>query len=383
MEPLRITFVASTMRMGGAERSTFELARRLASDGDRVDLVCLREAGSVGDMFRRAGMAVTHDVSHGARNALAVPRLYRHFRKNHTDVVYFLDHTNAVFWGVCAAVLARVPVRLMVMHTTGLWGGGSSLPAGVSVAIPALTRVIATARGQEVYLKDLGVPNAKLLTIRNGVETPRPVSPAARARLREGLGLAPEDVAIGMIAMFRPEKAHEVLFQAVANLRPTHPNLKVLLIGDGPRREELVTRVGELGLTGVVRFLGLREDAPELAAAFDVVVLTSLPLVETLPFSLLEAIAQGVPAVATRVGSLSEIVEDGGAGILVPPGDADAFSGALQSVVDNPALRKAYGERGREWVAREFSVERVVRETRDLITELHPRARMWSIDGNG
>lgn len=76
-------------------------------------------------------------------------------------------------------------------------------------------------------------------------------------------------------------------------------------------------------------------------------------------------------------------MEDGGAGILVPPGDADAFSGALQSVVDNPALRKAYGERGREWVAREFSVERVVRETRDLITELHPRARMWSIDGNG
>jgi glycosyltransferase involved in cell wall biosynthesis len=178
-----------------------------------------------------------------------------------------------------------------------------------------------------------------------------------------------------MIAMFRPEKSHEVLFEAVRRLLPRFPGLRVFLVGDGPRREELVTMVDRLGLGGTVRFLGLRPDAPRLSAAFDVVVLTSAPFVETLPFSLLEAMAQGVPAVATRVGSLSEIVDDGDAGFLVPAGDATAFADALGRILEDAPLRARLGAQGREWIRREFSVERVVDETRRLIATSVARAR--------
>ncbi len=353
--------------MGGAESSTFELARRLKTGGDQVDAVCLREPGVVGEMFERAGIPVASGLASRARDPRALVRLYRHFRRSGTQAVYFLDHTNAVFWGVPAAALARVPVRLMVFHTTGLWEGGTSLPAGVRAVQGGLTRAIATARGQEAYLRQLGVPGHKLVTIRNGVETGVKVSPEQRLKRRAELGLSGGDLAIGMVAMFRPEKAHEILLESVARLRDRFPRLRVFLVGDGPRREELVMAVDRMGLVGVVRFLGLRSDVPELVAAFDVVVLTSHPRVETLPFSLLEALSQGVPAVATRVGSLQEIVEEGGAGLLVPPGDPTAFSHALAEVLGDPELRSRLGTQGRDWVCREFNVDRVVTETRDLI----------------
>jgi len=360
--------------MGGAERGTYEVARRLAEEGWRVEAVCLRDAGVVGEMLDRAGVRVTDRVSPGSRDPRAFLRLLAFFRDRRPDAVYFLDHTNAVFWGAAAARFAGVRARLMVVHTTGLWGGSSSFPFGVRAALPFLSRVIATAKGQANYLREAGIPAHKLALIRNGVETSSALSPEARASIRRELGLADEDLAVGMIAMFRPEKGHEVLFTAAEKLRAHHPRMRVFLIGDGPRREELVRRANDLGLTGTVRFLGLRPDAPRLAGAFDVVVLTSHPFVETLPYSLLEAISQGVPAVATRVGSLPEIVEEGGAGILVPPADPDAFGEALDLVLSDATLRRRLGERGRAWIQQEFSVERVVRETKALVRELAAEA---------
>lgn len=365
---MRVTVLASTLQMGGAERSTFELFRRLAADGVDVDVVCLRERGGVGDMFDRASIPVRDRLAPARLNPLALVTLARHFRARGTDVLYMLDHTNAIVWGVLAAHLSGVSVRAVVMHTTGHWGGGSSLPVPVRGVLSGITHVIATASAQARYLLDLGVPAGRLVTIRNGVDTLERVPDVERRRMRGELGLREGDLAVGMVAMFRPEKAHEVLFASVARLRERHANLRVFLLGDGPRREELVTRVDQLDLGGVVRFLGLRPDAPRLTAAFDVVVLTSAPFVETLPFALLEAIAQGVPAVATRVGSLPEIVDDGRAGLLVPPGDTDAFTDALERVLGDPELRRRLGTQGREWICREFSVERVVEETRRLLS---------------
>jgi glycosyltransferase involved in cell wall biosynthesis len=357
--------------MGGAERSTYEFARRLHGAGDVVDVVCLREAGEVGEMFRSAGVDVVSDLSPSARDPRTVSRLAQHFRTRSTDTIYFLDHTNAVFWGVQAARMARVPVRLLVVHTTGLWGGGSSLPAGIRSVLPGITHVIATARDQCEYLVELGIPRDKLDTIRNGVETGPELSSEDRLALRAELSIREDELAVGMTAMFRPEKAHEVLFDACTRLRERHPGLRVFLLGDGPRREELVTAVHARELGDIVTFLGLRRDAPRLAPAFDVVCLTSKPQVETLPFALLEAIACGVPAVATRVGSLAELVEDGGAGTLVPPDDTEAFSVALDRVLSDDTLRHEMGQSGRMWVKSQFSVERVVHETRELISAAH------------
>ena len=361
--------------MGGAERSTFELFHRMAADGADVDVVCLREKGLVGEMFARAGIPVRERLSLGRFDPTLAFRIFRHLRSRRSDVLYLLDHTNAIVASVPAARAAGIPVRAIVMHTTGHWGGGSSLPRPVKIVLGGVTHVIATASGQSRYLAGLGVPTDRLVTIRNGVDTLERVSPDERTALRAELALSPEDLAVGMIAMFRPEKAHEMLFEAVSRLRATHPNVRVFLVGDGPRREELVTAVDRLGLGGIVRFLGLRPDAPRLSAAFDVVVLTSAPFVETLPFALLEAIAQGVPAVATRVGSLPEIVDDGRAGFLVPPGDTDAFTDALNRVLEDPDLRRRLGAQGREWICREFSVERVVDETQRLLRAGVARAR--------
>jgi glycosyltransferase involved in cell wall biosynthesis len=142
-----------------------------------------------------------------------------------------------------------------------------------------------------------------------------------------------------------------------------------LIVGGGERRDHLLDQVRRLGLDSAVRLLGPRVDVEQLLAASDLFVCPSV-WDEALGFVNLEAMAAGLPVVATRMGGIPEAVRDGETGLLVPPRDAAALAAAVKSLLDDPGRREAMGRAGRRWVEQAFSIERTIDITMDLYCEL-------------
>ena len=173
-----------------------------------------------------------------------------------------------------------------------------------------------------------------------------------------------------MVAALRPEKAHEVLLDAVALMAAAGRRVRVVLAGEGPRRGALGQRAEALGINDRVDFLGIRRDVAQLLHASDVVVLPSHDVVETLPLSLLEAMACGIPVIASRVGSVPEVVIDGETGLLITPGNPAELGAAIAATLDDEAGARRRAELARERVETYYSVDRTASGYRQLFDEV-------------
>ncbi len=372
---MRVAFVATTLVTGGAERVTQHLAMALADRGLKIEFVVLREPGAIGVELQEHGLSVRSGWTGAARlDPLLIPRLASHFRSRRLDAIYFLDHAHAVFHGILAADLARVPVRVMPVHTTGQWNGAPSLGRPIRLVRGRLDRIIAIADAQRDYLTQReGIPASQLVVIPNGIPIDTPdatVRAQRRAEARTELGVAADAEVVLITAVLRPEKNHELLLQAFAAVARGRAQAQLWIMGNGPRREALEALSREFGLAERVRFLGHRGDARRVAAGADIATLTSHPRVETLPLALLEAMDAGLPVVATRVGALAEMVEEGVSGELVEPGDVTSLAARLLDLLADPARRARYGARGQEIVRARYSVERMTDSTEALLRSL-------------
>jgi len=390
--PVRLLFAGTTFAVGGAERIFAHLARGLSGRFE-VEVLALRDPGPIGEELRRSGLPVTSGLTGSARfDPLLIPRIRSFLQRRGIRAIYFLDHAHAVFHGTLASLGTGVGVRLMPVHTTGQWDGRPSLKRPIRLVQSRLDRIIAIAETQREYLvREEGVPPERLVVIPNGVPLSGP-GPEERARRRQAaraaLGLPGDALVAGITAVLRPEKNHELLLRAFARVRTAVPAARLVVAGDGPRRAVLeeearrlglmsgATAAGRPGARGAapggdpVCFLGHRPDVRALMPAFDVAMLTSHPRVETLPLSLIEAMDEALPVIATRVGALHAMVDDGASGLLVPSGDEDALAAALQRLLERPAERRAFGERGQRIAAERYSVERMVDATERLLLDL-------------
>lgn len=205
-------------------------------------------------------------------------------------------------------------------------------------------------------VEDIGLPRSKVLTICNGVDTHR-FCPGGRQVARAALGIGPEAIVIGTVARLDPVKDQAGLLRAFSRVADD-PRALLLLAGDGPCRPELETTVSELGLDGRVRLLGERDDVPSVLAAMDVFVLCSIG--EGISNTILEAMATGLPVVATRVGGNPELVVDGETGFLVEPRSPAALAAPLRRYLEDPGLLAHHGRSARDLAEAEFSLERMV-----------------------
>jgi glycosyltransferase involved in cell wall biosynthesis len=372
LNPVRILFVSTTLAVGGAERIVQHLATRLDRGRFDVALATLRDPGGIGEELVASGFPLRQGwTGRGRLDPLLIPRLHAWFLRERFEILYFLDHPHAVFHGVLASLGTRVRMRVMPVHTMGRWGGLPSVPRSTRLLLPYLDRVIAIAEAQRDYLiREEGIPAAKITVIRNGIPIEQPdaaLRAMRRAAARAELGLAPDAVVAAIVAVLRPEKNHELLLRAVARIRPRIPGMLLLLIGDGPRRDDLEEEARRLGLKETVRFLGARPEARRLWPAADLAILSSHPRVETLPLSLMEAMDAGLPVVGTDVGAMRELVAPGETGELVPAGDVEGLASAILRVLGDPRLARSYGERAQERVRERFGVERMIGETEELL----------------
>jgi glycosyltransferase involved in cell wall biosynthesis len=171
-----------------------------------------------------------------------------------------------------------------------------------------------------------------------------------------------------MVARMRPVKGHTFFLEAAARVSREIQDARFILVGDGPLRHEIEDRIARLGISDRVHLLGERSDASQLVASFDLAVLASLH--EGLPNAVMEAMAAGVPVVATAVGGTRELIVDGETGYLVPPADVLALGERISFALQNEEISSAIAERGREFVTDRFAVERMVESVESLYDEL-------------
>lgn len=225
-------------------------------------------------------------------------------------------------------------------------------------------RVVAVSTPLADYLADrLLVPRKRLSVITNGIRLPPPAAPEDRERLRRELSIPTGAQIVGTVGRLDPVKAYDNLIAAFARLLSADPAGRprvLLIVGDGPERARLEQLVREHELGDAVRFLGWRKDVPRLLSLMHVFVLSSDS--EGTSISLLEAMASGVPVVATAVGGTPDVIHSERVGSLVPPGNVAALASAIGDLLSDPGRRSALGEHGRARVEAEYSFGAMARQ---------------------
>lgn len=234
---------------------------------------------------------------------------------------------------------------------------------------PRVDRIVCVADAVHKSLSNIGflgwrLKPEKLVTIHKGHDLAWYSQPPVDL---EPLGVPDEAFIVGCVANWRPRKGVEVLLAACERLAP-ELNVHLVLVGD-MQASNLAQRVAASPISDRVHVLGHRHDAPAVAAAFDVAVLPALKR-EGLPKTVIEAMAYGVATIASRVGGVPEIIEDGVSGIIVPPGDARALAAAIARLHDVPGLRAELGRQGTERIRRAFRVEDTIEKTAALYEQL-------------
>lgn len=211
-------------------------------------------------------------------------------------------------------------------------------------------------------LDRVGPLNDTIVVIANGVDVDRYKDSIDRDEVRAELGLDPNAFVMVMVAMFKRQKGHVYLIEAAAEVLPLHPEACILLIGDGELKPEMERRVQAAHIADAVRFLGSRHDVARILAASDLFVLPSLW--EGLPMALLEAMASGLPCIATTVSGTRQVIVPDVTGLLVPPGNTPALRDAMLTMLTAPEGARPMGVAGRRRVSSEFSAHK---QTSDLI----------------
>jgi len=306
-------------------------------------------------------------------------KLYRLFRRWQPDIVE--THTaKAGTVGRIAARLAGVPVRVHVFHGHVFHSYFSPAKTRVFLEIErALARistrivVLGDEQRREILGYGIGTPE-KVVSIPLGFEL-APFLEAERWRgaLRAELGLPadPEQAPIvGIVGRLFPIKAHEVFLAAATQILAELPNTHFVIVGGGEREAELQSLGSQPPLAGHLHFLGWRTDAPRIYADMDLFALTSHN--EGMPVTIIEAMAAARPVVATNVGGVPNLVQDGQTGLLVPPRDPAAVARACVALLNDPVRRRAMGEAGRKAVGSRLDISTLVQTMTRFYDQLAP-----------
>lgn len=347
---------------GGTERQMTELIRRLNPMRFRVHVACFERTGAwLPRVAERAASIVEFPI-----RGFAKPSTFGQLlafsawcRRERIAVVQTCDLYANIF-GLPGAALAGVPVRIGSRRELNPDKTSGQIRLQ-RLAYRAATKVVANSPAARGILEQEGVAPTSIAVIPNGLD------PAAFAGRKSP---ARPIRTIITVANLRPEKSHETLIAAAALLVPDFPALRFRIVGSGPRRAELEALAAARGLAANVEFLGHREDVPALLADADAYVLPSRS--EAFPNGAMEAMAAGLPVVATAVGGLLNLIEDGRTGRLVPPAEPGDLAAALRSLIEHPAEAAAMAAAGRAAVFQQYSFDRMIASFEDLyLTSLH------------
>jgi len=348
-------FLLEDLEYGGTQRQALELARRLDRDRFRVELWVLRAGDDLAPVARDWGLPVVWLARSGWVGPKSLVALGRRLWQNPPDLLMLLTVIPNI-WGRLFGRLGRVP-RIV----GNCRGGAAPSRQHERWLWPLAHNILCNSQVlKEKLVLDYGLPSERLTVIPNGVDTnffqPLPD------------GRPPGPPVLLSVARFVPDKDHDTLIKAFGLVTARHDGAELWLVGSGPRQRSLERQAAEMGLRQKVRFIPGTDDLRPFYQRASLFVLSSVA--EALPNVVLEAMAAGLPVVATRVGGLGEVVAPEATGFLVPPRDAEALAGALVRLLDNPEAGHTMGQAGRQRVVDNFSFLAMVRRHEEVWARL-------------
>jgi glycosyltransferase involved in cell wall biosynthesis len=362
MREMKVLFVICNLDRGGTETQAVELAKRLLSTGCQVTVASLQD-GPLRAALQQANVRVVDFPKKGglvsARGLYQFLRLWRFIYTEKFDVVHSHDlWANLIT--VPAAKFAGVPVVLSSQRDLAhlYWYTPSRKKVIGRIHRWATGVIVNSAAVYELVQREFRVPAGQIHMVHNGVAFERFVSSRTNRRR-----LFPEldhhaKLVVTIANMHTAIKGHYELIEAARRVKSTFSDAKFIFVGDGAERSALESSAEASGVQDSIVFLGQRTDIPELLACCDIFVLPSRA--EGLPNSLLEAMAAGLPVVATAVGGVPEVIEDGVSGLLIPPRDPVSLADAILRILEDPAFAAGLALAGRERARMHFDFDRVV-----------------------
>jgi glycosyltransferase involved in cell wall biosynthesis len=372
-DSVRVLHIQRVKGIGGSERHLLTLLPALARRGVDVKMCVLQMDGGERfvDALRRANIDVTTRKAGFDANPALLPGLVSDIRSYRPDVVHtHLVHADV--HGLLAARVARVATVSSVHGTPAFYRREPYRSAG-RLAGRLANRRIAISEHVATFLRAMRLaPPDRIRVVYYGIDADTlGVGPGERDKYRSRFGIASDDVTLGIASRLVPGKGHDLLVDSFARASSSNPKLRLLIAGDGPERSRLEAQSARCCSTGAIQFLGFVEQIRGFLAACDALVFPTLPeLSEGFGLAALEAMAASRPVIATDVGSLPEVVEDGTTGIVVRAGSAQALASAIATIAADRALRERLGNAGAERARSAFPLDRMVSDTINVYEEV-------------
>jgi glycosyltransferase involved in cell wall biosynthesis len=360
-----ILYVFAALPVGGAEQLLVAelegLDKKLFSP-----LVCvISEKGPIGELIEKMGFPVI--PLHRMRRNQFDYGIIRELKKLMIQERVSIVHTHLYDggkYGRIAAGLAKIPVIIHTVHNIYVKRRSKHhwFNWGLSFFSDRIIAVSEAVKASVIHYDHISPK--KIEVIYNGIDLSQGEQRINRSEVRAQLGIRPEEMAIGVVARLEEQKGHKVLLEALSQIPELPPSLKVLIIGDGKLRSQLEQDTLKRGLSSQVIFLGTRKPIFPILKALDLFLLPSLW--EGFSMAILEAMAMGLPVIATKVGGAEEVITSGQHGLLIPPGDAPRLAEAIQDALLHRDKYLKMARMGQERVTQNFSKERHVSLLQDL-----------------
>lgn len=365
---LKVIHMTEGAGWGGMEAHLYSLLPGLqARDSFEVECITFHQ-GLLSERLRDRGIKTKVLSRLGKLDFFVLIRLIRYFRSSKVDIIHLHGYL-AIFYGILAAVMSGIPVKVITLHASSTHGTPNkkltklNFYLWLAYFLMKKSKAYAIAVSKETYdkhLREKKISKEHMTVIHNGIAIEENQSCDSGVAKRD-LGVKDKDFIVGIVGRIDKNKGHIYFVEAAQSILEERKDVHFVIVGNGPMEKELKAFCTENNLEEYVHFLGFQDNILAYLSLMDILVIASSS--EGIPYTLLESMAKGIPVVATNVGGIPEVIHDGVSGLLVPPRDPGAIATCVMSLLDNEPLRKRLSRKGLEILNRHFSQESMVQST--------------------
>lgn len=365
---LKVVHITEGADWGGMEAHLYSLLPGLQrGDSFEVECITLHE-GLLSERLRDRGIKTKVFSRLGKLDFFVLIRLITYFRSSKVDIIHLHGYLG-IFYGILAAVMSGIPVKVITLHASSTHGNPNkrltklNCYLWLAYFLMKKSKAYAIAVSKETYdrhLRERKISTERMTVIHNGIGIEENQSCNSELVKRD-LGVKDNDFIVGIVGRIDDNKGHIYFIRAAQSILKSRKDVHFLIVGNGPMENELKAFCRENDLEEHIHFLGFQDNILAYLSLMDILVIASSS--EGIPYTLLESMAKGIPVIATNVGGIPEVIQNGVSGLLVPPRDSGAMGACIMTLLYDEPLRKRLSGKGLEILNRHFSQESMVQST--------------------